>query len=96
LQQVRAEMDHYYIGMMNVVDVRLLTINTPDAPVEEEEEPSGPVEGRDTTPSPTPEEKIVHFVKSLNTCIARYHALLKVRRTRKEKDEDENVTEEME
>ncbi|MDR2810985.1 MAG: DUF6261 family protein [Tannerellaceae bacterium] len=91
LQQVRAEMDHYYINMINVVDARLLAIGNTSAEEEgETEEPGGPVEGRDALPT-TPNEKIIHFAKSLNTCITYYKSLLKSRRTRSNKKETEET-----
>ncbi|MDR2810672.1 MAG: DUF6261 family protein [Tannerellaceae bacterium] len=91
LAQVRVEVDHYYVNMINVIDALLITIGggeeetTPD-------EPQGPTEDRDTTPS-TPDEKVLHFVKALNFCIARYKSFLKARKTRagkKEQEEEED------
>lgn len=91
LPELRSEIDRYYTRMMEVVDTRLLTI--PDTGEEEEEAPpSGPVEER--TPD-TDDAKVLHFAKELNRIIARYHAILKGRQTRKEnqasEEEEENV-----
>ena len=88
LQELRKEMDHCYTRIIEAVNSRLLTI--PDmpanAPEEQPETPggSGPVEETLPLTQPaTPEEKILHFALRLNDCIARYHALLKGRQTRR-------------
>jgi hypothetical protein len=96
LPQVRAEVDHYYLHMINVIDARLLTVPDVEGGEEEDEDPpSPPVEGRDT-PATDPEEKLRLFAHSLNACIARWKAILKGRRTRSEKklpEEDDSPKE---
>ncbi|MDR2809983.1 MAG: DUF6261 family protein [Tannerellaceae bacterium] len=96
LRQVRSDMDRYYRNMINTIDARLLAIDISPAN-EEEETPSGPVEDRDAQPS-TPDEKIIHFAKALNTYIAYYKSLLKGRQTRggkKDPEEDDSPKEDI-
>ncbi|MDR2118287.1 MAG: DUF6261 family protein [Tannerellaceae bacterium] len=97
LRQVRIELDHYYVNMVNVVDSLLLSIgqHSPGGEGEGEEEPEGPVEGRDAVPA-TPDEKIVHFAKALNTCITYYRSLLKRRKTSSSKKEEDESDEPVE
>ncbi|MDR2810458.1 MAG: DUF6261 family protein [Tannerellaceae bacterium] len=101
LRQVRAEMDHYYINMVNVVEALLLVAGYNTADDEEEEddngEGQGPVEDRDAVTT-TSEEDLLYFVRRLNACIARYKTLLKGRQTRtgKKGTEDAEDTEDTE
>ncbi|MDR2388654.1 MAG: DUF6261 family protein [Tannerellaceae bacterium] len=96
LKQVRIEMDRYYTNMTNAVNALLLVIDVSSGNDEEElpEEPSGPVEDLEALPS-TPDGKILHFAKALNAYIAYYKSLLKGRRTRssKKQEQEEESTE---
>lgn len=83
MRLLRREMDHYYIRIIEAVDSRLLTL--PDAPANAPEEQLE-----------TPGEKILHFAARLNDCVARYHALLKGRQTRKKNLASEEVEEQEE
>ena len=91
LLQVRAEMDHYYLHMINTIDAVLATIGGTGTGDEEEETPppSGPVE--EVAPlSETPDEKIVRFAKTLNFYLTYYKSLLKGRHTRKDAEEGDS------
>ncbi|MDR2118371.1 MAG: DUF6261 family protein [Tannerellaceae bacterium] len=90
MKQVRLDMDHYYVNIINTVDALLLGISGGSAgeAEEDEDEDDGPVEGRDALPE-TPDEKLLHFARALNVRIARYKALLKGRRTRRKKDPED-------
>jgi hypothetical protein len=87
MQVVRAAMDKYYLGMINIIDTLLLTVNT-TAGEDEDDAPGYPVEVHDNPPM-THDEKLLHFAKALNYHIARYKTLLKGRQTRKNKNREE-------
>lgn len=96
LRQVRVDMDHFYVSMINIVDARLLVIGDDDSENGNGDDSgggsgSGPVEERTTlaplpsAPLPsTPKGKIIYFAKGLNAYIAYYKTLLKGRLTRSE------------
>ena len=93
LLELRKEMDQHYTSMTTLINTILLGIpDTADQiPETQPETPggSGPVEEIIPTGQPaTTEGKILHFAKQLNACIARYHALLKGRDTRKKNQSD--------
>jgi hypothetical protein len=90
LRQVRMDIDHYYVNIINTIDALLLGIGGGSAgeAEEDEDEDDGPVEGRDALPE-APDEKLLHFVRALNVRIARYKALLKGRQTRRKKDPED-------
>jgi hypothetical protein len=71
LQKVRAEMDHYYVYMMNLVDAQLMAISKTT--------PAGK-----TLPT-AGDGKILHFAGTINSYILHYKAILKGRHTRKAK-----------
>ncbi|MDR2118777.1 MAG: DUF6261 family protein [Tannerellaceae bacterium] len=87
LRQVRLELDHYYVNMVNVVDALLLAGGhnaAGEEDDEDEDEDDGPVEGRDTAPA-DPSEKLLQFVRQWNARLSHYKTLLKGRQTRSEK-----------
>ncbi|MDR2388742.1 MAG: DUF6261 family protein [Tannerellaceae bacterium] len=101
LKEVRREVDHRYVNMINVVDALLQAGNDgkgdhEETPGEDEdEEPSGPVEDRNELPT-DPDQRLLHFAKALNARIANYKALLKGRQTRSDnKDAEEEPEEEL-
>ena len=74
-------MDRHYTRMIWAVDNRLLTI--PDTTGEKEASPQeavGNLAGRTLAC----DAKVLRFARQLNRCIARYHAIVKRRQTRKE------------
>jgi hypothetical protein len=78
MREVRAATDHHYVTMANIIDGQLLAIGDI---VFNGEDPGEGEKGKKAIPA-TPDEKVVHFAKSLNARIAYYKALLELRTTR--------------
>ncbi|MDR2810545.1 MAG: DUF6261 family protein [Tannerellaceae bacterium] len=67
LIQIRTQMNRFYVGMINSIETLLMAIE-------------------ETNPAPlpdSPDDKLIRFVKELNTYLTHYKSLLKGRHTRK-------------